>query len=350
MKASRTSYTHSSQVTNSPKNILQDTWGRKIDYLRIAVTDRCNLRCFYCMPSESVQYMPKRELLTYEEILRLARIFSSLGIKKIRLTGGEPFLRKDFISLVKNLKHTEGIDKVHITTNGVLTYPYLDQLRSIGVDGVNLSLDSLDRDNFLNITKRDDLDTVLRTLEGLLERKIDTKINMVVMHGKNTQEIIAMAQLTKSYGLSVRFIEEMPFNGSKKAKPQENWNYRRILQELQINFPELKTIDTLPSSPATLYQIPDYLGHIGIIPAYSRTFCHACNRIRLTATGTIKNCLYDEGVLDIKRILREDQANDEAIARLITNTIHQKEKNGIIAEKKRQVSPSILESMSTIGG
>lgn len=327
-----------------------DAWSRKIDYLRIAVTDRCNLRCFYCMPSQGITYKPKKELLTYEEILRLTRVFSSLGIKKIRLTGGEPFLRKDFISLVRNIKHTEGIDKVHITTNGVLTYPYLDQLQSIGVDGVNLSLDSLDKGNFYQITKRNDLDTVLRTLEGLIERNIHTKINTVVMHEKNTQEVLDMARLAKSHDISIRFIEEMPFNGSKKEPLRENWNYKRIEQELQHGFPDFKKINkTDPNAPVTLYEIPGYMGTIGIIPAYSRTFCHACNRIRLTATGSIKNCLYDEGVLDLKSLLRNGQS-DASIRQIIIDTVQKKEKDGEVAEAKRKKSRFILESMSTIGG
>ncbi len=328
---------------------LVDSWNREIDYLRIAVTDRCNLRCFYCMPAEGIDYLPKKELLSYEEIIRLATVFASLGIKKIRLTGGEPFLRKDFISLLRNLKGIAGIEAVHITTNGVLTAPYLDEMNEIGVDGVNLSLDSLNRENFHKITRRDEFDTVMKTLEGLTHRGFNTKINMVVMHGKNTHEVIDMAQLASDRNISVRFIEEMPFNGSEMAASQKNWSHTRILEELTKAFPSLKKLDSDPSNPATLYQVAGHLGNIGIIPAFSRTFCGACNRIRLTATGTIKNCLYDEGVLDIKSLLRSNKKDDE-LREILVATVQKREKDGFAAERNRKVDKNISESMSSIGG
>lgn len=328
---------------------LVDSWNREVDYLRIAVTDRCNLRCFYCMPAEGIDYLPKKELLSYEEIIRLATVFASLGIKKIRLTGGEPFLRKDFISLLRNLKGIAGIEAVHITTNGVLTAPYLDEMKEIGVDGVNLSLDSLNRENFHKITRRDEFDTVMKTLEGLTHRGFNTKINMVVMHGKNTHEVIDMAQLASDRNISVRFIEEMPFNGSEMAASQKNWSHTRILEELTKAFPSLKKLDSDPSNPATLYQVAGHLGNIGIIPAFSRTFCGACNRIRLTATGTIKNCLYDEGVLDIKSLLRSNKKDDE-LREILVATVQKREKDGFAAERNRKVDKNISESMSSIGG
>ncbi|MEP3389937.1 MAG: GTP 3',8-cyclase MoaA [Reichenbachiella sp.] len=336
-------------MTNSPMTKLVDSWNREIDYLRIAVTDRCNLRCFYCMPAEGIDYLPKKELLSYEEIIRLATVFASLGIKKIRLTGGEPFLRKDFISLLRNLKGIAGIEAVHITTNGVLTAPYLDEMNEIGVDGVNLSLDSLNRENFHKITRRDEFDTVMKTLEGLTHRGFNTKINMVVMHGKNTHEVIDMAQLASDRNISVRFIEEMPFNGSEMAASQKNWSHTRILEELTKAFPSLKKLDSDPSNPATLYQVAGHLGNIGIIPAFSRTFCGACNRIRLTATGTIKNCLYDEGVLDIKSLLRSNKKDDE-LREILVATVQKREKDGFAAERNRKVDKNISESMSSIGG
>ncbi|MEP2512743.1 MAG: GTP 3',8-cyclase MoaA, partial [Reichenbachiella sp.] len=290
-------------MRDSSKSALIDPWNRTIDYLRIAVTDRCNLRCFYCMPAEGIDYLPKKELLSYEEIIRLIEIFSSLGIKKIRLTGGEPFLRKDFMSLLESIKRITGIEALHITTNGVLTFQHLDQMKAIGIDGVNLSLDSLDKENFHKITRRDEFETVMKTLNGLLERGMNAKINMVVMHGKNTHEVIDMAELAVDKKVSVRFIEEMPFNGSNLSTSKQNWNHTRILSELNSHFGTLQKLNSDPSNPATLYKVPGHIGNLGIIPAYSRTFCGACNRIRLTATGTIKNCLYDEGVLDVKELL-----------------------------------------------
>lgn len=336
-------------MTNKYKSTLVDPWNRTIDYLRIAVTDRCNLRCFYCMPAEGINYLPKKELLTYEEITRLAAIFASLGIKKIRLTGGEPFLRKDFISLLRNLKSIPGIESVHITTNGVLTQPYLEEMAEIGIDGVNLSMDSLDQENFHKITRRDEFDTVMKTLDGLLDRGFHTKINMVVMSGKNTHEVVDMAELARERKVSVRFIEEMPFNGSDLSTSKKNWSHVKILDELREVYPTLVKLDTDPSNPATLYQVPGYQGNLGIIPAYSRTFCGACNRIRLTATGTIKNCLYDEGVLDIKQLLRSAKSDDQ-IRQILISTVQKREKDGFAAEKNRQIDKNISESMSTIGG
>ena len=336
-------------MSELPLKNLVDPFNRTIDYLRIAVTDRCNLRCFYCMPAEGINYLPKKELLSYEEIIRLVKVFASLGIKKLRLTGGEPFLRKDFISLLRKLKEINGIESVHITTNGVLTGSYLEEMKEIGIDGVNLSLDSLDKENFHRITRRDEFDTVMRTLDGLIKYQFNTKINMVVMHGKNTDEIIPMVSLVKENNLSVRFIEEMPFNGSQLNTTSQNWNYVRILEELKNHFPKLVKLDSDPSNPATLYQVQGHQGNIGIIPAFSRTFCGACNRIRLTATGTIKNCLYDEGVLDIKELLRTSD-DDELIAQTLIATVQKRKKDGFEAERSRKLDKDITESMSSIGG
>lgn len=336
-------------MSDTRKVQLSDNWNRTLNYLRIAVTDRCNLRCFYCMPAEGIDYLPKKELLTYEEILRLVQIFGSLGVDKIRLTGGEPFLRKDLIHLLKNIKAEPSIKAVHITTNGVLTYPYLDELAGIGIDGVNLSIDSLNKENFLKITRRDEFETVMKTLNGLLEREIKTKINMVVMDGRNDHEILEMAELAAANPISVRYIEEMPFNGGSNKPFEHKWNHKQILSMLENHYGKLERMATDPSNPATLYKVEGYQGNIGIIPAYSRTFCGACNRIRLTAIGTIKNCLYDEGVLDIKELLRSG-ASDEEIRNVLILTVRKKAKDGIEAAQNRKLNKTTSESMSTIGG
>lgn len=336
-------------MSDSEKIRLKDNWNRTLNYLRIAVTDRCNLRCFYCMPAEGINYLPKRELLSYEEILRLVKVFGSLGVDKIRLTGGEPFLRKDFMELLKSIKAEEAIKAVHITTNGVLTYQYLDEMKAIGIDGVNLSLDSLDKENFHKITRRDEFKTVMKTLNGLLERGIDTKINMVVMDGRNDHEIVDMASLAMNQPISVRFIEEMPFNGSGQKPFDQKWNHKEIFSVLESHFGVLEKLNTDPRNPATVYKVKGHLGNIGIIPAYSRTFCDGCNRIRLTATGTIKNCLYDEGVLDIKEIMRSG-VTDEELKSVLISTVRKKAKDGFEAERSRKLNKSASESMSTIGG
>ena len=328
---------------------LHDNWGRQIDYLRIAVTDRCNLRCFYCMPQEGVKYLPKKELLSYEEIIRLVHIFRDLGISKVRITGGEPFLRKGLIDFLAELKKIQGINSLNITTNGVLTEPYINQLKHVGVNSVNLSLDSLDKSNFEKITRRDEFDNVMNCLHRLLEAGIPTKINMVVMKGKNDHEVIKMAELSQDQPIDVRFIEEMPFNGSQSSQ-NDIINHRQILDMLQSKYPEMLTLNNRTSDPATLYQVhPYWKGSVGIIPAYSRTFCGACNRIRLTAVGTTKNCLYDQGVLDL-RVLMRSGADDQSIRSAIVHSVKNKAKNGFDAENARVGQRVFGESMSTIGG
>lgn len=326
-------------------NILQDSWGRQMTYLRIAVTDRCNLRCFYCMPEVGIKYLPKKELLTYEELLRFVNIACKLGVNKVRITGGEPFVRKDLTNFLKELKKINGLQKLHITTNGVLAAPFIPELKGV-IDGVNLSLDSVDPLNFFQITRRNELEKVMSCLNTLLEHDITTKINVVVMKGKNDHEILDMVALARNKNLQVRFIEEMPFNGA--ANSHVVMNHTDIMAKIKNRFPSFKPLLQDSPDPASLYGIENFKGHIGIIPAYTRTFCGSCNRIRLTATGDIKNCLYDEGVLDVKALLRSNTKDDE-ISRALIGTIKEKEKNGHIAESNRNLS-QITESMSTIGG
>lgn len=300
------------------------------------------------MPQEGMTYLPKKELLTYEEVIRVASVFCSLGVSKIRITGGEPFLRKDLMSFLTELKTINGLEKLHITTNGVLTTPHIQDFKKTGIDGVNLSLDSLDKQNFHKITRRDEYDTVMDCLTELIAYNIPTKINTVVMSGSNTHEIIDITRLAENRNIDVRFIEEMPFNGSDKSH-HKIWNHVDIMNELKSSYPDIHPASSNPQDPASLYQIPGFKGKIGIIPAFTRTFCGSCNRIRLTAKGTIKNCLYDEGVLDLKDILRGG-VNDEELRQIIIGTIQKKEKDGLTVERNRIKDKTISESMSEIGG
>lgn len=331
---------------NTSSTILTDKFGRQIDYLRIAVTDRCNLRCFYCMPEHGIEYLPKKELLTYEELLRLVHLFCELGVRKVRLTGGEPFVRKGILDFMRELRKIPGLEGLYVTTNGVLTTPYISDLSQL-VSGVNLSLDSLDKENFKAITRRNEFDQVMESLDQLVAHDIPTKINMVVMAGKNEHEVTDMARLAQHRNLHVRFIEEMPFNGSDQQADQV-WSHKDILADLVNTFPEIQKLSSDPRDPASLYQIPGHAGKIGIIPAFSRTFCGSCNRVRLTAVGAIKNCLYDDGVLDIRNLLRNG-ASDQEIKSILIATIKQKKKDGYEAEAARKLT-KITESMSTIGG
>lgn len=329
------------------KQILFDNHNRPINYLRLAVTDRCNLRCFYCMPEEGIKYMPKKALLTYEEIERLMVIVAGMGISKIRLTGGEPFVRTDLMQLIKRITTIDGIKDIHLTTNGILTGPHIPELKKLGIASVNLSLDTLDPIRFKEITRRDEFEKTWETFMALVESGIPVKINTVVMDGKNTEDILALIELTRKFPVSVRFIEEMPFNGEGSHYPILNWSYKKILDHIKQTHPALQKIQDGPHSTAAHYQVPGYQGDIGIIAAFSRTFCGTCNRIRVTAQGTLKTCLYDQGVLDIKSLMRSG-ANDEEIKLALLSAFRARPKDGFEAERNR--GALVTESMSTIGG
>ena len=329
--------------------MLIDNHGRPINYLRLAVTDRCNLRCFYCMPEEGIQYLPKPHLLSYEEMIRLVSILAEMGISKVRITGGEPFIRRDIMPFLWKLSEIEGIEKINITTNGVLTAPLVPELKKLGVSSVNLSLDSLDRQRFFEITRRDEFPKVWHTLESLLEHDIPVKINTVVMSGKNDEDILSMVELAREHNVSVRFIEEMPFNGAglRPDQIQEFWSYRRIIDLIRSVYPELYKLSDEPNSTSYNYQIPNFKGSIGVIAAFSRTFCGTCNRIRVTPTGVFKTCLYDDGVFNVRDFMRQ-KLSDEEIKLLIYNALQNRAKDGFEAEKNRK--SLVTESMTTIGG
>ncbi|UPL48894.1 GTP 3',8-cyclase MoaA [Hymenobacter sublimis] len=329
-------------------SVLFDNHGRPLEYLRLAVTDRCNLRCFYCMPEEGIQYLPKQELLTYEEMERLVAIMAGLGVRKVRLTGGEPFVRRDLVPFMSRLSAIPGIEELTLTTNGVLTAPHVPELARMGVKAVNLSLDTLDRARFASITRRDELPRVLDTFYALLAAGIRVKINAVVMDGQNTQDLLPLAELTRELPVDVRFIEEMPFNGGSHAATLP-WNHTRIREHLELNLGTLTPVATRPGDTASHYTVAGHQGRLGIIAAYSRTFCGTCNRIRLTAEGGLKTCLYDQGVLDIRALLRSG-ASDADIVAALTSAFRHRAANGFEAERQRPLHQLSFESMSTIGG
>ncbi|WP_460470322.1 GTP 3',8-cyclase MoaA [Emticicia fontis] len=329
--------------------MLIDNHGRPINYLRLAVTDRCNLRCFYCMPEEGIQYLPKPHLLSYEEMIRLVSILAEMGISKVRITGGEPFLRRDIMPFLWKLSEIDGINKINITTNGVLTAPLVPELKKLGVNSVNLSLDSLDRQRFYEITRRDEFPKVWETLETLLAHDIPVKINTVVMSGKNDEDILSMVELARDQNVSVRFIEEMPFNGAglRPDQIQNFWSYGRIMDLIRSDYSEIYRLQDEPNSTSYNYQIPGFKGSIGVIAAFSRTFCGTCNRIRVTPTGVFKTCLYDDGVFNIRDMMRQ-KLSDEQIKLLISEALQSRALDGFEAERNRK--NLVSESMTTIGG
>jgi molybdenum cofactor biosynthesis protein A len=329
--------------------MLLDNHGRKINYLRLAVTDRCNLRCFYCMPEEGLNWLSRKELMTYEEMLQACTLLVKMGIEKIRITGGEPFVRKDIMQLLTALSKLDGLKELSLTTNGVLTAPHVAGLKAIGVRSVNLSLDTLDANRFFSITRRDEFASVMDTMQQLLKHGIEVKINTVVMAGKNTQDIIPLVQLTKELPVSVRFIEEMPFNGEGRSYSGIVWDYVRIFDEIRQSFADIQKVPDPQFSTSYNYHIPGHKGGVGIIAAYSRTFCGTCNRIRITPQGVLKNCLYDDGVLNIKDLMRLGM-NDAKLEETLHAAFNVREKDGWEAEHKRLENPDFHESMATIGG
>jgi molybdenum cofactor biosynthesis protein A len=330
-------------------NTLFDNHGRPINYLRLAVTDRCNLRCFYCMPEDGIRYMPKKDLLTFEEITRLISIVASLGITKVRLTGGEPFVRNDLMKLIRNIVEIRGVRDLHLTTNGVLTAPHIPELKKLGIASVNLSLDTLDKQRFFDITRRDVFEPVMETLRLLVESEIPVKINAVVMDGKNIDDIVPLVELSKKNNVDVRFIEEMPFNGEGNHYPTLVWTYKKIIDYLKEHYPDLHKIPDPQFSTSYNYHVPGHTGNIGVIAAFSRTFCGTCNRVRVTAQGTLKTCLYDDGALDLRQLLRASK-DDSVIVENLIKVLNSRAKDGFEAEAKRKNHTPVSESMSTIGG
>lgn len=327
--------------------MLYDNHGRKINYLRLAVTDRCNLRCFYCMPEEGITFLQRKDLLTYEEMERIVRVFARLGINKVRITGGEPFVRKGLIGFMQRLSAIEGMDSLHLTTNGTVNGDTIADLKALGIKSVNLSLDSLNRERFFEITRRDCFEQVMESFEQLQQQGIPTKINMVVMARRNTEDIIPMIELTKDRDISVRFLEEMPFNGSGARPEEQLWDQAMIYNYLEASYPNLEKLPDPPHSTSKNYKIPGYRGSFGIIASYSRLFCGTCNRIRLTPIGMLKTCLYDNGVFNIRDLIRAG-ATDEQLQTALLEALGNRAVDGFAAERKRD--NTISESMASIGG
>jgi len=293
--------------------------------------------------------LPKEHLLSYEELLRLIDIFTKLGVDKLRVTGGEPFVRKDLIHFIESISENKLLQRISITTNGILTQPYLADLKNLGINQINLSLDTVNAENFKKITRRDEYDKVINTFHRMLEFGFKVKINAVIMDGINDHEIIDLARLAIDYPVSVRFIEEMPFNGSSSVFKPIKWNHKAIFKELKAAFDDLHKIPSPENSTSQNYTFTKAQGDVGIIAAYSRTFCGACDRIRITSTGELRTCLYGHNVLSIKDLMRSGKTNQEIESEII-RVVQKRTKDGFEAEKLRGSKNPINESMSIIGG
>ena len=324
---------------------LVDPFGREIIYLRVAVTDRCNLRCRYCMPVSGLDWVPHERILTYEELFRLISNFVDLGIRKIRFTGGEPLVRKGLIDFIKSLDTIPKLDSIYLTTNGVLLHRYWKEIIGTKIKGINLSLDTLQRKRFISLCNKDALNDVFKSLSLMLNSNLKLKINSVIQCGFNEDEIRDLALLTEHNNIDLRFIEQMPFDG-QSSEMANIFNKKKISEELRKSFPGFKLIKTKKTN-AEIYQIPNFIGRIGIIDGYSRSFCNSCNRIRLTSTGLLKNCLYDNGVYDFKQLIK-DGATDDDIKSVLVDQVKRRMRNGFEVENKLNLK--VKDSMASIGG
>jgi cyclic pyranopterin phosphate synthase len=336
---------HISASLPPAKSGLVDNHGRAITYIRMAVTDRCNLRCVYCMPAEGIPVLQRGEIISLEELERLARLLVALGITKIRITGGEPFVRKGLTDFLERLRAIPGLQNLCLTTNGVATAPHLKRLQDLGIAGLNLSLDTLRPDRFQAITRRAGLDSVLATMDQALALAIPLKINAVIQQGMNDDEIVPLAELARQQPIEVRFIEQMPFSGGCSAAGA-GWLAEAIIAHLKACYPAMTIADGV-SGTARIITIPGFTGRVGIIGAYSRTFCGSCGKLRITPAGTLKTCLYDCGALDLRHLLRQG-GSDRAIQAAVVACVAQRAPNGFAAEKLH--GDKIKGSMASIGG
>lgn len=326
---------------------MQDRNHRTISYLRLSVTDRCNLRCIYCMPEEGVRFLPHPDILTYEEMLRLVRLSVQRGIRKVRVTGGEPLVRKGFTGFLEGLCRIQGLEEVGLTTNGVLLKRYAADIRRCGICRINVSLDSLKPERFFRITGRDCFGQVWEGIEEAERVGFDPiKINVVAMKGVNDDEILDFAELAVNNAYHIRFIELMPVGGGNGWNPDKFMPTDEIYQRLQ-SMGNLVPVKSNPyDGPAQRYKIEGSQGEIGLIGALSHHFCSVCNRLRLTAEGSLRGCLFSDEETDLKTPLREGKG-DEALLRLIEWTIENKpEDHGLLAQGPRKC----IRQMHSIGG
>lgn len=298
-----------------------DKLNRRIEYMRISVTDRCNLRCIYCMPQEGIECIPHDEILSFNEILKTCRCVAKLGIKKIKITGGEPLIRKDIISLIRGIKNIEGIEQVTLTSNGVLIYDMAEELHDAGIDSVNISLDTLDKDEFIKITRRDRYEKVIKSINKLMNLGIKVKINCLAIKEHNLNDLVNIAAYAKENDIDVRFIELMPIGYGKNYTVVSNEIILNMLEEKYGSFKLLN--EKRGNGPAIYYRNKDFKGCIGFISAISHEFCESCNRVRLTSNGFLKLCLHYNKGIDLKTPMRNG-IDDEELTEMIYNAIRNK--------------------------
>jgi molybdenum cofactor biosynthesis protein A len=335
-------------MSAQPEKLI-DSFGRVHDYLRISLTERCNLRCFYCMPEEGIALREKSVFMSAEETFAIAKEFVSMGVKKIRLTGGEPLIKKNISKILHDLASLN--IELAITTNGILVDQYLNDFKQTGLRAVNVSLDSLDEKNFERISRRNYFQRIVSNIHLLVNEGFQTKINVVVMRGVNDHEIIDFINYTRDLPVQIRFIEFMPFDGN-------NWNWEKkvsfneIMQQVHTEFgyDDVEHLVSKPNDTTKNFRIKNFQGSFGVISSVTNPFCDTCNRIRLTADGKIKNCLFSQSETDLLSAFR----NGESIRPLIIDTVlHKKKSRGGIDSFENPDNQKLFQnnrSMTTIGG
>ncbi|WP_405398115.1 GTP 3',8-cyclase MoaA [Maribacter sp. Asnod2-G09] len=327
--------------------MLVDNHNRAINYLRLAVTDRCNLRCNYCMPEEGINFAKNDKLFTIDELVKLSEIVVSQGIDKIRITGGEPFVRKDLMVLLRSLSKLDGLNDISVTTNATLIGPHIDELKELGIKNINVSMDAINRETFERITRRDHYDVVYNNMIRLITEGFNVRINFIALEGQNTDDILPMLELTKHYNVSVRYLEEMPFNGGSKEFQTIKWDFKTILEHIRSEYPDYYKLDSPKTSTSINYKIPGFKGTFGVIPSFSRTFCGSCNRLRISATGDVITCLYAKASANLRDIMRADDV-EENIKKEILKAVGSRAKTGFEAQEKYK--DVFSNSMTSIGG
>jgi len=336
---------------------LLDRFGRAHDYARIAVNERCNLRCIYCMPAEGLPFREGEALLSRDELLRVIRILSRLGVTKIRFTGGEPLLRQDLTSLIEGAASEAGIESVHLTTNGFLLTERAQALFDAGLTGVNISLDTLDAARFLTITRRSGIEKVLAAVRTAVQVGFPSvKVNVVALRGFNDDEIAGFVELTRDDAITVRFIELMPFDSHQVWKRGHFFSAEWIVDTLRRTFPGLEDASGT-TTEHHVFRLPGHAGKVAVIPAYTRSLCGTCSRIRVTADGKVRNCLYSTREFELGRILRSG-GTDEEVVQLFRAAVRAKLESGWDAQKRPETgdnhdpraSSGGRDSMTLIGG
>lgn len=329
---------------------LGDKYGRIAKKLRISVTDRCNMKCIYCMPTNNVEWLDDSEVLSFDEIVRLASIFVDLGIEKIRITGGEPLVRPSLENLISSISMISGIKNIGLTTNGLLLADQVKQLSAAGLTSVNISLDSFKEDKFKIMTGAKGVDKVMSSIHNAYDAGLDVKINTVIIRGWNDDEIVDFALFARDTGYIVRFIEFMPLDGTGIWKQDLVFSKKEMIERINLNVGEImkhNNGDNQPE-PAMLYSFLDSKGIVGFIPSVTEPFCGNCDRARITSDGRLLTCLFENPGHNLKGFLRSG-ATDEVIARYIIDSMINKPEGIIKMINTKSLKPT-LNLMHTIGG